>query len=278
MKKHHQSDENTCHPLSVSCGLVSTGSRPARHLLDIRLHDTSMPPRSVAILKSCLGLAVFLMLLGAWPASTAHAQTAQPADYSGAWRLADRNSDSADAVTGLMRDAARKEVPPSTDSTPATTPSADHPQGGHRGGGMGHGGMGGGGHGMHGGKGGKSASTDDSSGESFHKDYPLPPLLKTDSVLLVQQDAKAIQLRLNDGQVLDVKLDGQTRQALNGNAMVSGRRDGGQLLISFRFADGSQLNQSWVMSPDGKQLTVSAEWRVLDLQPANFKRSYVVLR
>ncbi|MFC4763341.1 hypothetical protein [Dyella koreensis] len=234
-----------------------------------------MPPRSVAILKSCLGLAVFLMLLGAWLASTAHAQTAPAADYSGAWRLDDRNSDSADAVTSLMRDAARKEAPPSTD-----TPSADHPQGGHRGGGagMGHGGMGGGGHGMRGGKGGKSASTDDSSGESFHKDYPLPPLLKTDSVLLVQQDAKAIQLRLNDGQMLDVKLDGQARQALNGNAMVSGRREGGQLQISFRFADGSQLNQRWVMSPDGKQLTVSAEWRVPDLQPVNFKRSYVVLR
>jgi len=235
-----------------------------------------MPPRSVAILKSCLGLAVFLMLLGAWLASTAHAQTTQPVDYSGAWRLDDRNSDSAETVTGLMHDAVRKASPPSTDGPAAASP-VDHPQGGRHGGGMGRGGMGGG-RGMHGGKGGKSASTDESGNEAAHKDYPLPPLLKTDAVLLVQQDAKSVQLRLNDSQVLDVTLDGQARQALNGNAMVSGRREGGELRLSFGFADGSQLTQHWTVSPDGKQLTVSADWRAPDLQPVTFKRSYVALR
>ncbi|WP_266169222.1 hypothetical protein [Dyella subtropica] len=37
-----------------------------------------MPTRRISILKSCLGLAVFLLVLGVWLASDAHAQVAQP--------------------------------------------------------------------------------------------------------------------------------------------------------------------------------------------------------
>ena len=218
-------------------------------------------------------------------ASGLHAQAATPAGYGGAWRLDEGNSDSADTVKRLLQEAAQGPASASSASTP--TPAAHPGQGNHRGGGMGRGmgggGMSGGGMGGHGGRGGKGGrgggdAAKDDMGQDFRGDSPLPPTLEHDNVLLVQQDTQSIQVRFADGPSMDLRLDGQSRQTLAGNAMVSAHREPDGLHVSIRYADGSRLDQRWMLAPDGKQLTVLGEWRVPGLaQPVRFRRGYVSL-
>ena len=225
------------------------------------------------------------------------ADAAQNVDFSGAWRLDDRNSDSADALTSAMRIEARKELasqqqPASASSSSSPAPAGGGRGGGHHGGmgggGMGGGGMGGGGMGHGGGMGGGHGRHGDDSGSKpasgGDKDpiatatYPMPPTLKSDSVLLVQQDDKTFQIRLNNGDQLTGKLDGVARQSLNGNAMVRGHMENGQLTVNIRYADGMQLDQTWAMTADGQQMIVTGAWKVPTLeQPVTFKRTYVGL-
>ena len=236
---------------------------------------------------------IALALLGSLlVAAATHAAAPQNTDFSGAWRLDDRNSDTADALTAAMRIEARKEQQASTQSAPASssssaTPSDSHAGGGHRGGGgmggagggMGHGGGmgGGGGHGRHGGGSGSKPASGDKDPIATAT-YPMPPLLSADSVLLVQQDAKTFQVRLGNGDQLTGKLDGQNHQSLNGTAMVRGHIEAGRLMVSIQYADGTQLDQTWAMSPDNQQLIVIGAWKVPSLQqPVTFKRTYVSL-
>ncbi|MET3651587.1 hypothetical protein ABIC75_001289 [Dyella japonica] len=236
--------------------------------------------------------------LGAVVLLAAGTAFAQSTDFSGAWRLDDRNSDSADGLTTAMRVEARKELAARQQSAPASSSSSAAPaSGGHGGGrhgggmgggGMGGGGMGGGGHGGGMGGGGHGRHGDSGSdakpADAGDKDpiatatYPMPPSLKTDSVLLVQQDAKTFQVHLSNGDQLTGKLDGVARQSLNGNAMVRGQIMSGQLVVNIRYADGTQLDQTWAMSPDGQQMVVTGAWKVPTLeQPVGFKRTYVGL-
>lgn len=252
-------------------------------------------PRPISRLRvASAGAFIALMLAGV-------ASATQPQDFSGAWRLDDRNSDSPDALTGAMRIEARKELA-SQQSAPASssssaTPAGNHGGGGRHGGGMGGGGMGGagsggmgGGHGGGGGMGGGGGhgrhgdNSDSSKPSTGDKDpiatatYPMPPTLQTDSVLLVQQDEKTFQVRLNNGDQLTGKLDGVARQTLNGNAMVKGHVENGQLVVNIRYADGTQLDQTWAMTADGSQMIVTGAWKVPTLeQPVTFKRTYVGL-
>jgi hypothetical protein len=226
------------------------------------------------------------------------ALAAQSTDFSGAWRLDDRNSDSADGLTNAMRVEARKELAARQQSSaPASSSSSASPAGSHGGGhhggggmgggGMGGGGMGGGGHGGGmggGGHGHRGDSGDSKPASTTDKDpiatatYPMPPMLQTDSVLLVQQDAKTFQVHLGNGDQLTGKLDGVPRQSLNGNAMVRGQIMSGQLVVNIRYADGTQLDQTWAMSDDGTQMVVTGAWKVPTLeQPVGFKRVYVGL-
>jgi len=225
------------------------------------------------------------------------ANAAQNVDFSGAWRLDDRNSDSPDALTKAMRIEAHKELASQQQSAPASSSSSATPgnggrggshHGGMGGGGMGGGGMGGGGHGggMGGGGHGRHGDNSDSGKPANDGDkdplatatYPMPPTLKTDSVLLIQQDEKTFQIRLNNGDQLTGKLDGVARQTLNGNAMVRGHVENGQLTVNIRYADGTQLDQTWAMTPDGQQMVVTGAWKVPTLEQAvTFKRTYVGL-
>lgn len=230
--------------------------------------------------------------LGLLMASLSSAATPPAPDFSGAWRLDDRNSDTADTLTASLRTEARKEQEAKEQQAPAaaaSSPTSPGSNGGGRhGGGMAHGGMGGGGmgaggagggHGRHGG-GDQSGNKPPSSDKDpiATATYPMPPLLKVDSVLLVQQDPKTFQIHLNDGSQLTGKLDSQSRQSLNGNAMVRGHVDAGRLMLSIEYADGSRLEQTWQLSADGRQMTVTGDWKVPTLQqPVNFKRTYVGL-
>lgn len=233
------------------------------------------------------------ILLGALTL-TAYAGTPQNTDFSGAWRLDDRNSDTADTLTTAMRKEARNEqqaaLPQNqgaggADAPPANAGSGHHGggMGGGHGGGMGGsgmgghgGGMGGGGHGHRGGDANKPSNGD--KDPIATATYPMPPMLKVDSVLLVQQDSKTFQVRLDDGSQLTGKLDGQARQSLSGNAMVRGQMENGQLHVSVQYADGMQLEQAWALSPDGQQMIVTGTWKVPTLeQPVTFKRTYVGL-
>lgn len=231
-----------------------------------------------------VGGALALLMAGA-------ALAAQVPDFSGAWRLDDRNSDTPDALTAAMRVEARKEIA-SQQSAPASSSSSAAPAGGHgghrggtggggmgHGGGMGGGGMGGGGHGRHGGGGDTSKPPADADKDPIATaTYAMPPTLKADSVLLVQQDDKTFQVRLSNGDQLTGKLDGVARQTLNGNAMVRGHLDNGQLIVEIRYADGTELNQAWAMTLDGQQMVVTGAWKVPTLQQAvTFKRTYVGL-
>ncbi|MFC4527936.1 hypothetical protein ISN76_05785 [Dyella halodurans] len=236
-------------------------------------------------------------------ASVASAATPPATDFSGAWRLDDRNSDTADTLTTALRSEARKEQEAKQQQAPASASSSATPPGNNGGGrhggggGMGHGGMGGGGmggggmgggtggggmgggHGRHGGgdqPGTKSPAAD--KDPLATATFPMPPLLKVDSVLLVQQDPKTFQIHLNDGSQLTGKLDSQARQSLNGNAMVRGHVDAGRLMFSIEYADGTRLDQTWQLSADGQQMIVTGAWKVPTLeQPVTFKRTYVGL-
>ncbi|WP_201314043.1 hypothetical protein [Dyella sp. EPa41] len=227
----------------------------------------------------------------------AHAAPVQKPDFSGAWRLDDRNSDTTDTLTAAMRTEARNEqqasLPQNANATSAGAPAGAGAGGGRHGGGMGGhgggmggggmgghgGGMGGGGHGRHGDSGTGTAKKPDTDKDPIATaTYPMPPMLKLDSVLLVQQDDKTFQVRLNDGSQLTGKLDGQARQSLSGNAMVRGHVENGQLRVSVQYADGMQLEQTWALSPDGQQMVVTGAWKIPALeQPVTFKRTYVGL-
>jgi hypothetical protein len=232
---------------------------------------------------SRLGAAI---LLGALTLA-AQAGTPPHTDFTGAWRLDDRNSDTADTLTAAMRAEARNEqqaaLPQNQASGGAGSGSGGHHgvgMGGHGGGMGGHGGgMGGGGHGRRGGDDSSASKKPDTDKDPIATaTYPMPPMLKVDSVLLVQQDDKTFQVRLNDGSQLTGKLDGQPRQSLSGNAMVRARVENGQLHVSMQYADGMQLEQTWAWSGDGQQMIVTGTWKVPALQqPVAFRRTYVGL-
>jgi hypothetical protein len=229
-----------------------------------------------------------LVLIAGLLALNAHAGAPPGADFSGAWRLDDRNSDNATTLAAALRDEAHKEQQASTQNTqgttsPATGSSGSNAGGGHHGGagagGMGHGGgMGGsgGGHSRHGG--GDTSNKDNASKDGDAGTYPLPPTLSADSVLLVQQDAKTVDVHLGNGDRLTATLDGQPHQSLNGNAMVRGHLEAGHMEVAIEYADGTQLVQNWAWSPDGQQLVVTGSWKLPTLQaPVSFRRTYVGL-
>jgi hypothetical protein len=214
---------------------------------------------------------------------TLRAANPTTADFTGIWRLDDAQSDNAAVIEQRLRAERTAEqapvVQPASASSTAGSGSgqSQHSRGGHGGGrgGMGGGGMGGG-HGGHGGgdRGNKSASSDTGAAPND----PPPPLLDKDSLLNVQQDAKSLQVSLDNTDRLDTRLDGIARQSLNGNAVVQTRLTPDGLQISMQFDGGTRLQQDWIKSPDGHQLLVTERWSVPTVQqPIMFKRSYVRL-
>lgn len=135
---------------------------------------------------------------------------------------------------------------------------------------MGGGGMGGG----HGRGGGKHASTP--SGSSSGDDMlTLPPMLDNDSILVVQQDAKTLQARLENGEQLGVRLDGSRQQTLNGSAVAHRLEAGAGLQFSLEFNDGSRIEETWSRSADGRTLQITEQWRPGFLQRSvAFRRVY----
>ena len=195
-------------------------------------------------------------------------------DFSGIWRLNQLHSDDASVITRRLRAERNHEQPPMqpavATSTAAPAASQTSNQHGGHGGGMGRGGMGGG-HG--GGHGHKSSSTSDNGGTAPND--PSPPLLDVDALLNVQQDARNVQVALSDSDRLDARLDGITRQSLNGRAMVQSQLTAGGLQISMQFDDGTRLEQTWLQSPDGHHLTVTEQWTTPGIrQPITFTRNY----
>ena len=213
-------------------------------------------------------LALFLLV------AQSHAAE-QAIDFSGAWQRDDSGSDDARAIEARMRREATQELAPQTApaaaSSSAAAPTA---RGGGRGGGRG--GMGGGGHG--GGKRGRDGDSSARNTPDAPASYPLPPQLDNDSLLLVQQDASTLQIRLDSGEQLNGRLDGHARQSLNGQAMVSTLAEAGGLTVEIQYADGSRLQQHWARTADGHQLTVQERWKIPQLQQAvSFKRSYTAI-
>jgi hypothetical protein len=195
-------------------------------------------------------------------------------DFNGIWRLDQLHSDDASVITQRLR-AERKNEQPVLQPASATSTGApassqgSNSHGGH-GGGMGGGGMGGG----HGGGHGNKASTS-SNNDSGTANDPSPPLLGNDALLNVQQDAKNVQVALSNSDRLDARLDGTTRQSLNGSAMVQSQLTPDGLQILMQFDDGTRLEQSWVRSPDGHHLTVTELWTTPGIkQPITFTRNY----
>lgn len=214
-----------------------------------------------------LAFTLAALLAGVGPLAELHADTAAALpDFSGAWRLDDTHSDNEAAVTKLLQDESQSEQNANhQQQAPAATPSATE-----------HAGL----HGRRGGGGHKKDKDDKKIDDEPAKprEYPLPPVLKTDSVLLIQQDSKSVQVRLNSGETLNGRLDGQSQQSLNGNAIVRSHNEAGKLIMQFQFSDGSTLQQTWELSADKHRLTVSEQWKPLGLQqPVYFKRSYVGL-
>jgi hypothetical protein len=199
-------------------------------------------------------------------------------DFNGIWRLDQLHSDDMTVIAGRLRAEKRNEQPvvqpaaATSSAAPATNPASSQ-HGGH-GGGMGGGGMGGGSHG--GGHGHKSSSSSDSDSAPTN-DSP-PPLLNIDSLLNVQQDANSIRVAMSNSDHLDARLDGITHESLNGTAMVHSQLTADGLQISMEFDGGVRLEQSWVRSPDGHQLTVTELWTTPSVkQPITFTRNYVRL-
>jgi hypothetical protein len=217
-------------------------------------------------------------------AATAHAATP---DFSGAWRLDDQHSDNAATLTTQLRTEARSEqpaaqLPANHAGTPSGNTGSDIGRyggaaGGHHMGGMG-GGMGGGGHGRH--HGGNSASQKPGSGQDTQAQtqFALPSLLQQDSVLLVQEQAHSVEVQLDNGERLDVRLDGHAHQSLDGDAMVEGEAGPNAVHITIRYAEGGELQQDWVRSADGQHLTVNCTWKPPSMQkPVHFQRSYLAV-
>lgn len=211
-------------------------------------------------------------------------QTAALPDFNGLWRISDQGSDSPARVTAMLRAEIRREqsptVAPAAASSSGNAPRSGNGEGGggrHGGGmgGMGGGHMGGGGMGGGHGRGGRQAST--SSGDSSGDDDLLkpPPMLDNDAVLVVQQDAKTLQTRLENGEQLDVRLDGNHQQTLNGSAVARRQAAGPDLQFSLEFDDGSRIEETWSRSADGHTLQVVEQWQPGFLQrPVVFRRVY----
>lgn len=200
-------------------------------------------------------------------------------DFSGVWRLDQLHSDDVSVIGVRLREEKKREQPvvqPAA-ATSAAAPAASQGSGQHggHGGGMGGGGTGGG-HG--GGHGHKSGNTSDNDSDStVSKDSP-PPLLSVDALLNVQQDGNNVQVALSDSSRLDARLDGIAHPSLNGSAMVRSELTPNDLQISMEFDGGVRLQQSWVRSPDGHQMTVTEQWTTPSVkQPITFTRNYIRL-
>jgi hypothetical protein len=225
-----------------------------------------------------------LMLAGCGCAFGAAAAGASPAlpDFSGIWRLNDQQSDSPDAIAARLRTERKREdtaaqlpASASSSSAPANSSAANN-RGGRGGGhGMGGGGMGGGAGGGRGHGGNRNQNKADSNdGVSPIVDTP-PPLLASDAILNVQQDGKRLQVALSDADQLNARLDGIAQQSLNGSAVVQTRTYTDGLSINMRFDGGTELEEFWVKSSDGRHLTVTEQWTTPTAkQPIVFKRSY----
>jgi len=213
-------------------------------------------------------------------AATAHAATP---DFSGAWRLDDQHSDNAATLTTLLRTEARREqpagqLPANLAGTPSGNTGSDIGRYGGAAGGHHMGGMGGGSHGRH--HGGASASQKPGSGQDTQAQtqFALPSLLEQDSVLLVQEQAHSVEVQLDNGERLDVRLDGHAHQSLDGDAMVEGEAGPNAVHITIRYAEGGELQQDWVRSADGQHLTVNCTWKPPSMQkPVHFQRSYLAV-
>ncbi|HZX71218.1 MAG TPA: hypothetical protein VFE77_10415 [Rhodanobacter sp.] len=204
---------------------------------------------------------------------------AAPPDISGAWRLDDQHSDGADALTAMLRAEARREQPAPLPATAATAAQPGNTgatgRTGRHGDGTGGGGMAGHHGGRHGSRNKAAKPADTDQDPLAHAQFALPPLLQTDSVLLVQQQAGSVQIQLDNGERLDVRLDGQSRQSLNGDAMVQGQASAKGVRITIRFTNGRLLQQDWIRSADGHELTIQNLWKLPTLQkPVQFRRSY----
>ena len=102
-----------------------------------------------------------------------------------------------------------------------------------------------------------------------------PPMLDNDSVLVVQQDAKTLQARLENGEQLAVRLDGSHQQTLNGSAVARRQAGGGDLQFSLQFDDGNRIDETWSRAADGRTLQVTERWQPGFLQrPVVFHRVY----
>ena len=207
--------------------------------------------------------------------------TASGTDFSGIWQLNDKESDNAGVINQRLHAEKKHEQAPSSQSasassssTSATTPNNGF---GGRGGGRGMGGGGmGGGHGMGGGRRGNQNAQDSSSGNrSAPPKDPTPPLLADDSFLNIQQTRSGQRVDFNNTDRLDTHFDGVEHPSLNSNARVQTQLTPDGMTISMAFDDGTQLDQSWVRSPDGHHLTVTETWKPNSLkEPIIFKRSY----
>lgn len=219
------------------------------------------------------------LVLLAWTAivPSAFAASTSPTDVSGIWRLDDRASDTPTSIEALLQRESMSERAPQVPQAPGKTGAAGAGGGfghggGHRGGigGMGHG-MGGGRHDAHRGEG--KPAADDAPAKPTH--FDTPPWLKDDSVLIVAEDDRTLQLRLDSGTQLDLRFDGPLQQALNGSAQVRCHRLIDGVHVEMTFADGSVLTQDWSLSADGQQLTLHQQWRVPALdRPVGFVRVY----
>lgn len=216
------------------------------------------------------------------------------ADLSGIWRLDDGASNAPAAVEALLRYEATREQspqlphPPGSSSTGAGRPAngaGQHHEGiggggfGGRGGGMGNGGFGGhaggmgGGH--HGGRhhGGDRPSGDHASAAPTH--FATPPWLDDDGVLIVQEEANALQLRLDSGTQLDLRFGHPAQQGFNGSALVRSFRDAVGVHVEMRYADGSRLTQDWALGADRRHLVLHQRWQLPSLQrPVDFVQVY----
>ena len=205
-------------------------------------------------------------------------QPPAPSDFSGLWRIDDQASDNLAQVTASLRAELRREqsptVAPASSSSSGTTPQPGNRSGRH-GGGMGGGHMGGGGMGGGHGHGGRHASTSSSDASGSNDLLKPPPMLDNDSVLVVQQDAKTVQARLENGEQLAVRLDGNRQQTLDGTAVARRQAGGGDLQFSLQFDDGNRIDETWSRSADGRTLQVTERWQPGFLRgPVMFRRVY----
>lgn len=228
-------------------------------------------------------LATIVLALGL-PAGVALASPPQHVDFSGIWRLDDQSSDTPERIEAMLRREAQAEKAHAADrQKPGTAPpdgapggeGRGMPPGGGAGRGMGGlGSMGGGGHGGRGGgrHGGHGRSVD---GSSKPTRYATPPWLEDDGVLIVQQDARQLQLRLDSGTQLELRYGATAQQALNGSALVRCQQGPDGLHLEMTFADGAVLSQDWRLDDGRGELLLRQQWRLPGMdRPVSFVRRY----